>query len=148
MSEEFLENIDLEEFDIPVFIDQEKEIEITIWVGASKKSPDFIYCDFDFDKFKEVSGEDLKNFKEYKLWFRYPSFNDNNVLLSNSLKYSVSNELELSPTKLSFDRICMLIKRWTFPKECNTDNLKGLSPIVGLVVGMALDNELKKLGLL
>ncbi len=143
----FLENINLEDFDVPCFIDETKEIEITIWIGNSKTVPDLVYCDFDKEKFIEVAGEDLFNSKEHKIWFKHPSFNDNNMLLSHSIEYT-QDEKELAITKLSIERMYLLIKRWTFNQECSFENVRKLSPIISFVLGMALDTKLKLLGIL
>ena len=64
MSDEFLEDIDLEEFDIPVFVDENKEIEISIWIGKSKNIKELVYCDIDVEKLKQIAQEDLIDLKK------------------------------------------------------------------------------------
>lgn len=142
MSDEFLEDIDLEEFDIPVFVDENKEIEISIWIGKSKNIKELVYCDIDVEKLKQIAQEDLIDLKEYKIWFKYPSFSDNNFLLSQTIQNN-SNDLQINQFELSIEKVNLLIKKWTFPENCNKENIEKLSPIVRLVIGMALDIKLK-----
>lgn len=145
--ENFLDNIDTEDFDIPIFIDENQEICVTLYLGSSKTVLGLIYCDMELDKLKEVAKDDLGKIEEHKFWFRLPNFKDNNDILDKSLKYNDESVMEISPLGTRAERVFLLIKRWTLKKPISKENVFSLSPLVGFMLGAAFELELKKLNL-
>lgn len=129
-----------------LFIKQEDELKISIWVGESQTGKMVAYPDGYKISDKIVFNGDPE---KIDIVFRYPNYRDTiEISDSSNVAFSGNGDVSVKTNSIRFRRICKLIKRWSVKDaegnqvEPNEENLGTLDPIIGTALCYALEMAL------
>jgi hypothetical protein len=139
---------------VSLFINDSEEITVLLFVAPAKKG-NFVFCDIDKEMLVKTGAEDIdaEKIEQHQVTFRMPSYGDNNRILDSGVRLT-EDSLNVSPHQIRLERICTLIKDWTFKDakgdavRVTRDAVKKLHPTVALTLGIALENDLRERGML
>ena len=135
-----------------LIVNQDKRIEVKIYVGLSKKQD--ILADHDKEKllkdsYLETKEEDLL---EVRMWFRHPNYGDDLDIANNTIHQKIDKEgtsISIDTIKIRNYRFKQLLSEWDLTNEddeplaITEENINSLHPAFA---GAALDGLEKILG--
>lgn len=141
---------------ISLFINESDEIVVVFYIAESIKTPGFVFADTDKNTLIRIGGDEIDPtaIESHQASFRTPSFGDTNRIMDSGVKMSESEMFTVSPNQIRLERICTLIKSWSFKDGSGgevrptRENVKKLHPVVALTLGMALEGQLRERGTL
>jgi len=140
-----------------IFIDDNDEnsvITVIVFIANGKKG--FVYCDIDHSKLLKMAGDDVteSDIEQHQVLFKQPSYGDTSRIFSSGIRMGADEEINISPSQIRQERLCVLLKSWTFKNSAGKDmaatkdNVKKLHPAIAMILGIALEKELSERGLL
>ena len=135
---------------VEIFVNSEENITVVLYLVASKNDPSIVFTDTDKDVLvKDCADEiDPASVEQHQIIFRRPCYADSNRILDSGIKMD-EDSFRINPSMMRLERICTLIRSWTFkgadgtPVKTTRENIKKLHPAVANVLGMELENKLR-----
>lgn len=140
---------------VSVFVNEADEITIPLFIAASKANPSVVFADSDKTTLLKDCGDEIDPdaVDSHQIIFRTPSYADANRIIDSGIRMDDAT-FKINPSQMRLERICTLIKSWTFKgadgKEIkpSRENVKKLHPVVALVLGAELEIKLREINAL
>lgn len=136
-----------------LFVDSNDTVEIELFMSQNKKGS--LFCETSLEDLKEMLKEEYneEEVETHSVIFKQPTYSEMNKINDSGVRLSETN-MRISPHQIRYERVCVLLKSWSFKDESGNivpatrESIKQLHPAIADTLGLELEMRLRDMNVL